>query len=107
MSLACHIKGCLEKTGMSIVCEFHRRRMSEGQARKMAKMWHDIVADKGRHGDLYMCKYCETLFPRNEVCGDHVLPKSVRPDLRYDITNGVCCCAMCNDKARIPTKQKL
>ena len=76
------------------------------QARRIADkmkmlIWHNTVCNRAMEMTdgmpMYRCFHCDTLFFRNEVCGDH-FPHSrgARPDLKFDPNNGVCCCKDCN-----------
>lgn len=69
--------------------------------------WHNLIVSKAPHaGDYYQCFHCEKFYPRNQVCGDHFPhTKGSRPDLRYDVNNGVCSCAKCN-VSNAPTRKK-
>lgn len=58
--------------------------------------WHDLVVEQSWEDDMYRCHYCKRLFQRNKVCGDHVATKGSSPNLKFDVSNGVCCCAGCN-----------
>lgn len=97
MTLCCHIDGCLDTTGTSLLCSLHRKHLTKYRERRIMNLWHDIVVDKGRFKDMYQCFHCEELFPRNMMVGDHFpFTKGSRPDLKFDIANGVPSCARCN-----------
>jgi hypothetical protein len=71
------------------------RRDREDRERMIA--WHEAVCERAREGTRYRCYHCRQLFPREKVCGDHYpYSRGSRPDLKYDLDNGVCCCTRCN-----------
>lgn len=46
--------------------------------------------------DFYICYYCGDRLTRRETTLDHKIPRSRRPDLRYDLSNIVTACWRCN-----------
>lgn len=60
--------------------------------KEATKLWHNLVV-----GDSTTCSYCKKSFQRDMLCGNHVLTKASRPDLRFDVSNGRVTCASCND----------
>lgn len=62
---------------------------------------------KDNPAEFYVCYLCgDTLKPR-ETTLDHVIPRSRRPDLRYDFSNLRPCCFRCNSKKGSRTVDKL
>lgn len=45
---------------------------------------------------FYICYYCNDHLNRRETTLDHKIPRSRRPDLRYELDNIVPCCWRCN-----------
>lgn len=45
---------------------------------------------------FYICYLCGKWLDQKETTLDHVLPRSRRPDLRYEMSNLMPCCASCN-----------
>lgn len=70
-------------------------------ARNLAE-FHRLVCKR----DKYICQVCgrdfnwDYYFDENEinqhVCGHHVKTQKARPDLKYDISNGICVCLNCH-----------
>ena len=46
----------------------------------------------------YYCYLCHKAIKQNEMTLDHIIPRSRRPDLRYDFENLRPCCWECNYK---------
>lgn len=67
---------------------------------KRMEDWHKAVCDRAKVADnVYICFHCGGHFQQDEVCGDHFpFPRSVRPDLKYNVENGVPSCWACNQK---------
>lgn len=99
---------CGSECGTKLVCESCRIRLSERERELLTELWHDEVCKKA-HDDLaerYKCYHCSLFFLREEVCGDHFPhTKGARPDLRFDVANGVCSCAGCNTSGNRKRKQ--
>lgn len=87
--------GCNQESGFLVLCHTCRKTTKQSEAlwKNATKKWHRIVC---RDSDYIRCTYCKKLFPKNQICGDHYIPKSVRPDLRFDVRNGNPCCMRCN-----------
>lgn len=71
-------------------------------------VWHKTICARAKDEDsgMYRCFHCKRLFPHNEVCGDHFPhTRSERPDLKYDLSNGVCSCMSCNQSGS-PTRKR-
>ncbi len=89
-----------------------RKPLDKGKTRKAMKAerdrekkratieWHEKVTSRtwDAQTDLYGCAYCHQLFPREYVCGHHVLGKGSHPHLRFDPDNGVTICLPCHSK---------
>jgi len=56
------------------------------------KEWHRKVCKEG------YCKICGKMLPENMLCGHHLKSKGSRPDLKFDVSNGICVCAQCHLK---------
>jgi hypothetical protein len=49
--------------------------------------------------DAYVCRACSRVCgSKGEAHADHVVPVKVRPDLRYDVSNGQCLCHGCHNR---------
>lgn len=97
MTFAC--LACGADSGSSLVCPVCRRSLAGSLQRKVTVLWHDTIVSRAFDParKLYRCFHCQKWFPRNKVCGDHwPNTKASRPDLRYDVSAGVCSCAFCN-----------
>lgn len=60
------------------------------------RLW--IAHNPPNHSGYYQCHYCTTLIPRAEMTLDHKESRSRRPDLRYELSNLVPCCAADNER---------
>jgi hypothetical protein len=81
------------------VCAPCRPHLTPYQQKVLTILWHDIICERAyvSAAERYRCHHCWLYFFRSQVCGDHwPHTKAARPDLRFDITNGVCACAGCN-----------
>lgn len=59
------------------------------------KAWRQAVLER----DGYICRDCGRVCgSKGEAHADHVIPVKVRPDLRYEVSNGACRCASCHQK---------
>ncbi len=91
----CQVKGCLNDSGRSMVCDQCRKTMNPNQKKKMTELWHDIICTKEEFGGK--CFHCNRSYERDQLAGDHwPFTKAARPDLRYNIDNGRPTCAGCN-----------
>jgi len=104
-NLCCHFKGCLTPSGFSLVCEYHRKRLTPSQGKRIMALWHALGCEKARVGDYFKCGHCNRLFPPNEIFGDHIYERSTHPKLKYDIRNILASCFFCNQKGN-PTRAK-
>jgi hypothetical protein len=49
--------------------------------------------------DGYTCQHCgRACGAKREAHADHVIPVTVRPDLRYEVDNGRCLCHGCHSR---------
>lgn len=90
---------CSQECGTKLVCDSCRLRLTQRERELLTGLWHDEVCEQAFNpfAERYKCFHCSLFFPRNEVCGDHwPHTKGARPDLRFDVSNGVCSCAGCN-----------
>jgi hypothetical protein len=94
MTLTCAI--CSQDSGTSLVCPACRPHLNENQKLKLLRTWHRIVVERANCA----CEDCghSAPFDSGELCGDHVETQGARPDLKYDVTNGVCRCLPCHNK---------
>lgn len=68
------------------------------------KEWHQQVCER----DGYICRCCkqnfsfEYYFDENGVnqyvCGHHIASQKASPELKFDVSNGVCVCFDCHTK---------
>jgi hypothetical protein len=82
--------------------------MSDYLAGRIIRLWHALIVYRSYSParDRFQCFHCGGWFTRQEVCGDHFPhTKGSRPDLRYDLENGVCSDMMCN-VSNAPTRSK-
>lgn len=63
---------------------------------KVRKQW--MKENPPNHQGYYFCYICYRAVPSNEVTLDHIIPRSRRPDLRFDFSNLAPCCGLCNYK---------
>jgi hypothetical protein len=107
-----HCLCCGIASRTSLVCQSCRRYLSPDQETRLMKQWHTAVCEQAKQPDgTYKCFHCGDPFDRDMVCGDHwPHTKGARPDLRFDVKNGVCSCAECNtsgSRNRTPVKKDL
>jgi 5-methylcytosine-specific restriction endonuclease McrA len=49
--------------------------------------------------DGFICRACGRVCgQKGEAHADHKIPVKVRPDLRYEVSNGQCLCASCHQR---------
>lgn len=90
---------CGAPAGMSLACRPCMRALTDYRARELTILWHDAIRQLApRNEDQQLqCFHCEGWFQDEAICGDHFpYTKGSRPDLRYNLTNGVPTCAGCN-----------
>lgn len=65
---------------------------------KIGKKWLQFRAQWfiDNPADYYICYICGDRLTRRETTLDHVIPRSNRPDLRFDPSNIEPCCWRCN-----------
>lgn len=93
----CYI--CRKESGTSLICEICRIQLSDYQKETLTKLWHDEVCNKAYDdmAERFKCFHCGLYFVREECCGDHWPDtKAAAPDLRWDVSAGVCSCGPCN-----------
>lgn len=85
---------CNIESGTKVLCSWCQKTTKKNSSlfRRATILWHELVV-----GDCSQCSYCQKVLPYDMLCGDHVLTKASRPDLRFDITNGRITCMSCND----------
>lgn len=81
-------------------CFQHKPRKPISQRGKHSKLWQGtrlkwLEINKAAY---YNCYICGKLLTQGELTLDHVLPRSARPDLRYDLKNLKPCCFKCNSE---------
>jgi len=54
--------------------------------------WHEAVRAKYNN----ICQGCKRWFPDNMLCSHHIKSKGACPELKYDISNGICLDAFCH-----------
>lgn len=100
--ISCHYQGCTTPSGFSLVCEYHRTRLTHSQDKRIMEIWHGIAIEKGRHegeeGEWYECAHCKNPFTKEQVIGDHLFERSTHRRLKFDVRNSCCSCAPCNSK---------
>jgi len=69
---------------------------------KVAKAWvehrHKWIQKNATQSGTWNCHYCGTLLTIDSLTLDHVIPRSARPDLRFEDSNLVPSCFSCNSK---------
>lgn len=85
---------CKVESGSLVLCNWCQKTTKKNSSlwKKATIVWHNTVV-----GDCYQCSYCKKVLPRDMLAGDHIFTKASRPDLRFDVSNGVACCMQCND----------
>jgi len=59
------------------------------------RAWRQAVLER----DAYMCRHCSRVLGRKgEAHADHIIPVKLRPDLRYELSNGQTLCATCHQR---------
>ena len=91
--ISCH------NIGNSVLCGFCAKHATKGMHKRANSIWHELVVQSDQ------CWHCGRTFPRDMLCGDHLITKGSRPDLRYDIRVGVSCCKECNTSGSKYRKQ--
>lgn len=73
------------------------KKLSNG---KVARRWYKTRRQwfKENPAEGYTCYLCGVYVPKNEVTLDHIIPRSRRPDLRYELTNLAPACWTCNSQ---------
>lgn len=96
MSKSCIICG---KRSYSDFCFQHKPRKRIKQQGKQAQKWKDKRAEYlEKQPDTLKCYLCGKILTKKTVTLDHVIPRSRRPDLRYNDDNLKLCCWFCNTK---------
>ena len=87
---------CGVASGSSLVCPACRPHLSDHQKQKLLRTWHRFIVERAGN----QCEDCghSATFDSGELCGDHVETQGARPDLKYDVSNGVCRCQHCHTK---------
>lgn len=88
-----------ESIGTKTLCDFCTKHATQGLKRRAIQLWHETVCTSSK------CYHCERYFPVDMICGDHFITKGSRPDLKYDIRNGVPTCQECNTSGSKYRKQ--
>lgn len=85
---------CKGESGTSLVCEQCRHGLNPYQKHCLDVLWHKTIVEAAG----FRCSYCNRYYPPDSgmLCGDHIIPKGSRPDLRWDITNGRSTCNECH-----------
>jgi 5-methylcytosine-specific restriction enzyme A len=65
---------------------------ARGYCDKAHRTWRQAVLTR----DAWSCVDCGRIDQANHA--DHVVPVSVRPDLRYEVSNGACRCISCHSR---------
>lgn len=61
---------------------------------KTRKQW--VKENPGNHQGYWECYLCDKWVTLDNLTVDHVIPRSNRPDLRYEQSNLKPCCWECN-----------
>lgn len=64
-------------------------RMSKSRNRAKEVKWSNAVRERDEH----TCQRCGTT---NDIHAHHIAPRSRRPDLKYDVANGIALCGNCH-----------
>jgi hypothetical protein len=85
---------CGVESGTKLICDGCHKGFSRGQITTWLRAWHEYVVRR----DGCKCVYCGASHPweSGKLCGNHKEPQGRRRDLRFDVTNGECCCMFCN-----------
>ena len=69
------------------------------------RAWREAVLIR----DAYICRHCSRVLGQSgEAHADHVVPVRLRPDLRYEVSNGQALCPTCHArKTNAETRQRL
>lgn len=72
-------------------------------------IWHDIILGEAERIE---CWHCKRVLPRSYMSGDHhPYSRGARPDLKFDIRNGVPSCFSCQNsgekRRNKPTPEQL
>lgn len=65
---------------------YFKKNLSKAEIKRLDKEWHAKICAKG------VCQICKRWFPPEMVCGHHIKSKGSHPELRHDISNGICVC---------------
>lgn len=100
MSRSCSVCG---KRSYGDYCVAHKphaslKRTPLKKVGKVTKQWLVTRKDwfKANPRDTYNCYLCGKTLQPIEVTLDHVKSRSSRPDLRFDMSNLMPCCYLCN-----------
>lgn len=63
---------------------------------KARKLW--FKNNPPNHEGYYICYLCNYWVPAKEITLDHIIPRSARPDLRYEQSNLAPACWSCNSE---------
>ena len=75
--------------------ELRPNAAARGYCSKRHKAWRLAVLAR----DGYLCCGCgRACGSKGEAHADHIVPVKVRPDLRYEVSNGQCLCASCHQR---------
>lgn len=96
---------CENKSGYSLLCKACIKVAPKSVKNKALKAWHERICEGSSQ-----CFHCEKWFPRDMLCGDHLITRASMPSLKYDIRVGRRSCASCNtsgNQNRKPVPQEI
>jgi len=98
---------CKTEAGDDVICDFHKknyRKLPRIVKNKVMAYLHTESLKNFIQGDYGACFHCKKIFSRNMLCGDHILTKGARPDLKFNLKNIVPSCAFCNGNSNLRFK---
>lgn len=77
----------------TLLCYYCHKTTKKNSAlwKRATELWHTIGMEYKEN-----CEYCGIWLAENERCCDHIIPKSVAPDKRFDLNNRKMTCKKCN-----------
>lgn len=77
-------------------------RVPRKKIRQLGKYGHKWLKYRAEYlaklEEPYICYLCGDHLKRSEITLDHIIPRSRRPDLRFEDSNIAVCCWRCNKR---------